>query len=49
MFSVLALLLGEALLLAGLYLAWMPLVPIVAGAQVTAFALLSGSERRPKR
>lgn len=45
MFSVLALILGEALLLAGLYLAWLPLAPIAAGLQLTAYALLSGSER----
>lgn len=40
MLSVLALLLGEALLLAGLYLVFPPLVLIAAGAQVVPLALL---------
>lgn len=36
-----ALLLGEALLLLGLYGAWWPLAPIAAGVQIVAAVLLS--------
>ncbi len=39
MLPVLALIFGEALLLAGLYLAWLPLAPIAAGVQLAAWAL----------
>lgn len=47
MLTVLALILGEAVLLAGLYFAWWPLALIVAGFQLTAWALWS--ERPDKR
>jgi hypothetical protein len=38
--TIAALLAGEALLLAGFWLAWHPLALVVAGAQVVAAALL---------
>lgn len=41
MFSVLALILGEAVLLTGLYFAWWPLALIAAGFQLTMWALWS--------
>ena len=41
MLSVLALLLGESLLIGGLFLAWPPLALVVAGVQLAAWGLVS--------
>lgn len=47
MFPVLALLFGQAVLLAGLFLVWPPLPLIVAGVELTAWALVYNPQ--PKR
>lgn len=49
MLRLLALLLGEALLIGGLAAAWWPLAAIVAGAQIITAVLLSEHEPKPKR
>lgn len=43
-----ALVAGEALLLAGLWLAWPPLAPVVAGVQLVAVALLHEQPEKPR-
>lgn len=46
--TIVALLLGEAILLTGLALAWLPLALVVAGGQLTAVALLA-EDRKAKQ
>lgn len=47
--TIAALLVGEALLLTGLWFAWWPSAPLAAGAQLVAWALLSEHDRGPDR
>lgn len=46
-FHIVALVVGEALLTAGLWLAWVPLALVVLGGQLVAFGLLreTGTKR----